>query len=479
MASRDNTVDNVLLLVIDALRRDRVGAYSQRDLTPNLDSLATDGRVYDRAYSCINTTDPSMTTIHTGQYPVRHGLLSHGSQITDADYAAVNTAEPVQSKLRDTHQTIACDLLGRWHERGFDSYLNPVKATRNPWLQSMDRTLTRFPNVIETAVRRGYRQVIQPGTSQDSGRYVDAAAVSETLVDAIKSSDDQWFAMAHYWDTHIPYFAPKSYIAKIQDHPVHDDDRLVTDAVASIGGSYWADRLTSDLTPKSTTVGDVVRRYDASVAYVDAQIGSVLDQLEARGELENTLVIVTADHGESLTEHDIFFEHHGLYDVSTAVPLIISGPEFDGRDDRFVQHFDIVPTILSELGKDYDESQYDGYALRYNDATDRGAVYCEESHTSRRRAIRTDTYKLITALDQDTECRYCETDHAPPIELYNIRDDPAETKNIAPENTETVERLTEKLSLWIDNLPDQSTDESATYEPDTDVLDQLDAMGYK
>jgi arylsulfatase A-like enzyme len=475
-------VDNVVLLVVDALRRDRVGVHGGHGLTPRLDKLADSAAVFEQAYACINTTDPSITTMMTGQYPLRHGLVNHGGQVTDTERERLAGTVPLPERLRPDYRTIGCDVLGRWHERGFDEYLNPADAARGTVTSTLDSALSPVPTPLERRIRSGYRWLRDLGSADGSGlQYADADAVTRSLADAIDEVDRHWFAFGHYWDTHVRYDPPDEYLAAVGDRTYEDGDVPLTDRLADIGDSYWGRRLHEDLAPECETVGDVKRRYDAAVRYVDAQIGRLLDELDRRGLREDTAVVVTADHGESLTEHGVFFDHHCLYDQSIRVPLLIDAPGFDGQEDGFVQHFDLAPTLLDLLGEPIPETAFDGVSLVAADGDrtpDRDAVFAEEAHTTRRRAVRTRQHKYISLTAGEMVCDYCDVTHGPELELYDLETDPAETMNRAETDPDRAAALQHRLEQWTQALPNPETGRPVE-AVDGDVLELLEDMGYK
>lgn len=162
-------------------------------------------------------------------------------------------------------------------------------------------------------------------------------------------------------------------------------------------------------------------RYDAAITYVDHEIGKLVKHLETCGILDQTLLIVTADHGESFTEHGLIFTHLGLYDVTIHVPLILRYPDFtrNKKVKGFVQHFDILPTIMDILDIKYKD--YDGKS-----------------------AIRTNGYKYIQALSRIYQ--------GPTKELYDVNKDPGETKNIISEKPNVANMLKKRLTDWINSL---------------------------
>lgn len=479
----DTSIENVLLIVIDALRTDRVGVYCDGELTPNLDTLAAEGEMFEQCYSCINATDPSLTTILTGQYPIRHGVINHGGRITQKERKRVSGTRNLAERLNDSHETIAVDVLGRWHQRGFGDYLSgqPNEQTERPRRAQIrdlfTAVLPRLPDRLEQGVKSTYSRF----TSKAEPPEVKAENVTDTVINRVEQADGSWFAFAHYWDTHLPYTSDSTYPDVVAERSYEDGDVLIADLLGRIQGSRWAQRLQQGLLGDAETVGDVKRQYDTAVWRTDREVGRLVENLKANGEYEETAIVVTADHGESLTEHGIFFDHHGLYNPSIHVPLIIKAPQFRGRDSEFAQHFDLAPTILELLGEEYDEGWFDGVSLVPDTETsrrvDRDAIYVEEAHTAKRRAIRTDSYKYIKRLDESETCRYCDITHAPAEELYDVKNDPDERENIVDACPETAAQLAEALELWVNELPDPSEGE-VDFKESPEVMQRLENMGY-
>lgn len=465
------SVENIVLVVVDALRPDRVGAYSGANLTPNMDLLAQSGEVFTQCYSCINATDPSVTTILTGLYPTRHGLLNHGVEISEEEQKYVSGTTPLPALLPETHRSAGIDTLERWHKRGFDDYLNPRYSGGSGVLERLDR-ITKL-----SAIRDKAKSLFG---FEETDRPVESETISNLAIEFFQNSDKPFFLFAHYWESHIPYISLDEQPEAIRNRTYDGDDVSLDNLLDSIEGSPWKERLDTQLTGNATTVADMKRKYDAGVWKVDQAIGDLINSLKEQEIFEETAVIVTADHGESLTEHGIFFDHHGLYDPSIHVPLIINAPGFNGRETKFVQHFDLVPTVLDFLDIDFNTNRFDGVSLLPDDGSrsiQRDAVFLEECHTTRKRAIRTKTHKFIRRLDDREECRYCGVEHGSDEELYEIQSDPEEKHNMIDQNPRVGDELQQKLESWIQGLPAPSRDEGS-YKPSNEVKDHLEEMGY-
>mgnify|MGYP006275411675 CR=1 FL=1 len=467
-------VRNVVLIVADALRPDRVGAYSGTNLTPNIDRIGRDGEIFEECFACINATDSSVTTILTGLYPTRHGVINHGNRVTEEEKQFVGATSPLPELLPTSYYSAGVDRLGRWHKRGFDTYINPRNAQKSSFVKTASRFIDSLPSPIQKPIQETYRLI-----SSDNSHSSQSSVTTQKSLEALPDNQSPFFLFTHYWDTHIPYVSSDNLPRKIRNRSYDDGDESLDSVLEPIDGSPWADRLRGGLMGDSTTVGELKRKYDAGVWNVDQAIGKIEEQLKHEGIYDETALIITADHGESFTEHGILFDHHGLYEPTVHVPLIIRAPGFEGREDQFIQHFDLVPTILDLIGKDYKKDSFDGVSLVEEGPRnlDRGAVFMEEGHTARKRAIRTNSYKYIKRLDDEEVCRYCEIRHATDEELYSLDRDPEEEYNVVQYKPEVHQRLDNQLHAWVSDVPDPTTDES-DFETSQEVKDHLEEMGY-
>jgi len=196
----------------------------------------------------------------------------------------------------------------------------------------------------------------------------------------------------------------------------------------------------------------VIEQYLQAIFSVDFHIGEITKALKNYNLFDNTLIIITSDHGESLLEHEIFFNHHGLYDVSVHVPLIFHYPlrlSVPKRIPAIVQHIDILPTILDILNIGY-ELEFDGKSLipliEGKTKKNHDFILLEESYAQRKRALRTSHYKTIVNLYKEKNiCSLCGYSHSEDNQLYNLKDDPFESKNIWSFDTKRALELKVKM----------------------------------
>ena len=272
---------SVLLIVIDALRKRNLGIYGyDKPTSPYLDSLAKNGIILDNAYSVTNVTDSSLTSILTGRYPYSHGILSHGQKITKYQLAKILKVPYLPEILRNNgYFTIAIDFLGRWHKRGFYYYGFNI----NPLYEIMMKGTWTANCILRRLVGRSlFMKYSQPYTARD--------ATNLAIMMLRKHYKKKFFMFIHYWDTHIPYYAPKHYVNIFKKyHSSKEGEKTIKNIAEKIKGP-WSSRLKRFFPHE--TINDVKARYDASIAYVDHEIGRLIATIEDLGIMDNMLIVI-------------------------------------------------------------------------------------------------------------------------------------------------------------------------------------------
>jgi arylsulfatase A-like enzyme len=210
----------------------------------------------------------------------------------------------------------------------------------------------------------------------------------------------------------------------------------------------FADYFTTWMPVGITDKDYVIAQYDGAVAYMDSCIQRLFTQLETLGILDNTIVVINSDHGETLYDHDCWFDHHGIYDVTLKVPLIIRYPKkmpAGLRVPGYNQHKDLVPTLL-ELAGVKSKIKFDGRSLMElvngKKSSFESEAYITECTWMRKHGWRTPQWKLIHALEPDFHFK-------PEVELYNLIDDPDENRNVAKKHPDIVKTLEARMQAHI------------------------------
>ena len=401
-------VMNLIICSLDTLRADHLSCLGNgRGLTPNLDRIASEGALFSQTYATDIPTQPSHTALFTGKFGINSGIVSH---FHPAAYLPEETLWLPSMLRRNGYVTGAVDHLFAmkdWFIRGYDDYMPP------------------------------------PGRSRSPGSVINSIGLP--WVSEHKEQD--FFLFLHFWDAHIPYVPPTPYKERYSHGTA---GRIDPDITAKLEGrpSYplFKQNLYDflDAMPNLDYIADL---YDAEVAYLDFEIGRIFQHLEAEGLLEDTMVVLFGDHGENMTEHDAWFDHAGLYDSVTHVPLIMWAP---GRipaveSSAMVTLTDVMPTILEAMdlpGADGIDGRSLFPLMRGETAGHRDAVMLSEATWQAARGVRTPDWKYIRFLQTTIYGR-------DGVELYDLADDPHEQVNVADRHPEVVAQLGDRLNHWV------------------------------
>lgn len=403
---------NVLFIAIDTLRADHLGCYGYpRATSPNIDALAAKGVLFERMIAPAIPTHPSFVTMNTGQYPVTHGVVAHGGE------RPVPRTSPWMPSLfqKAGFTTCAIDNLGEWRfgfSAGYEFYIDPTRR----------RTLS-----INCDNRDINRRAI-PWLKQHAR--------------------EPFFMMVHYWDPHTPYLPPRAYRSLFYkgnpcDPDNHTLDGLMDHPLGRMWRETWFDKLGKNLTDAEY----LKALYDAEIRYCDEGIGALLESLDKLKIADDTLVVLTSDHGELMYRHKVFFDHHGLYDGNLHVPLIFCHPSLkSARITHLTAHVDLAPTLLNWCGIEVPETM-EGHTLvplLRGDSSEpiRDCVISQECTWQMKWSLRTQSHKFILAREEDFY-------HTPARELYDLDADPDELSNIAGAQPDVVSELENRLETWI------------------------------
>jgi arylsulfatase A-like enzyme len=410
-----NDKTNVLLIVVDTLRANHLGSYGYHHPTsPNIDALAASGVLAERMFCEAIPTQPAFTTLASGQHPIEHGIIAHN----DEAVLERKTRLMAEVFLEAGYVTCAVDNLGR----------------ARPWFQ------------------RGYECIIDPSLRRILPMGVTCDEINERAIPWLRAfGREPFFMMIHYWDPHVPLVPPSRFHGLFYNGGVPTDpaNRSLDDwwkhPVGIMARDTWlrtADGLITD-------ADYVVALYDQEVRYVDEGIGNLVGVLDELGVADNTLVVLMADHGESLTDHGIFFEHHGLYDCTLHIPFIMRLPGRLPQGVRLPQIFhtsDIAPTLLKAAGLSRPATMSGQEFWRLATGEDQVGghkrVISAESTVQAKWSLRTDTHKLILAREPDFY-------GTPMRELYDLVADPREEHNLADEQPELADAMAAELEGWI------------------------------
>ncbi len=460
---------NVLLITMDTTRADHLGPYGEaRFETPALNALAAEGVVFEQCSSAAATTLSSHTSLMTGAYPLRHGVARNGF-----------TVDP-------SNRTLAEALAeAGFHCAAFVASSALVSAT------GLDQGFRLYDERLDLPASPGGNDQAQ----RRAGSVTDAVLAH---VDAKlrEGAGTGLFLFAHYFDPHAPYGAPGSDdVAGFEDIEAAvtaQQQRALGRGLgqqAVIGGGLPEALAGPASAGPSPADERLAALYGAEVEYMDAEIGRLLAGLAARGMLEETLVLITADHGETFWEQGNFW-NHGLWvgETDVHVPLIVRGPGVlrGARVSTPVSGVDVAPTILEVLGLSPGPADDPGRGRSLVGALGgaglpRRAVFAEATQPGGRleqaeglawlgeakpQAVRLGTWKLIKAPYLGVR------------QLYDLASDPGERRDLLAEPTlspaarAALEDLERAHSTWLR----AAAPRPSAFDPEQ--ADALRSLGY-
>lgn len=433
---------NVILIILDTVRADRLGCYGNTEgLTPEIDKFSRDAVRFDQAFSHAPWTLPSVASIFTSRYPAQHTAGGRLGAFTILPDDVVTIAEVFQRSRAVTGAITNVLFLDKKFgmTQGFDTVDSHIPRTN-------------------TVMRRA------GPTTQAALRWLD------------KNQRQQFFLMVHYFDPHLTYDAPQPFRRKWAAPQDREGNDFVFGTIADmIKFRRGKTRLDAD------TITRLAKLHNAEIAYLDSQIGKLLTGISSRGLDSNTVVVITADHGEEFNEHGGFEHGHSLYDELLHIPLLIRVPTIPLKQSdngntwqrgfstsSTVRHIDIAPTLCELVGIKPDPA-FTGRSLVEHlcgsEQPDRPVLSQGNMWGPSGVAWRRGDYKLLYQPDTSA------------IQLYDLKNDAIEQIDIAEKLPQLSKKMLQELDLVTQTL--SSTD--ATGDAPDLTLEQiklLRSLGY-
>jgi len=422
--------DNLLVIVVDTLRRDHLGTYGyDRNTSPAIDALAADAVHFERAYATAPWTRPSVASMLTGLYPSAHGAMALNNLLAPSLHTL---AETLAVNGYRTGAVVSHVVLSR--QFGFDQGFE----------------------VYDEEEAQGHDHLSTPGVTSRAIEWIDSLPLD----------DRPFFLLVHYFDPHYQY----------RHHP---DIGFASPPVGRLDGTESIEELRAfgaSLTVDE--VGLLLDLYDEEIRFTDQGIGQLLDHLRARGLYDRTLIVLTADHGEEFLERGWLGHTRTLHDELIAVPLLIRHGRLSRNGSSVpgpVSLVSLVPTVLELLGIPPAGMRLEGPALagavRGTDAPPRTVVFSEvdfrgrpEKRAAQRAAI-AGRYKLVRDRLERRD------------RLFDLVEDPGERNEVGAQEPLRLERLQERLTRWSARIdPDAAAPPARPLTPEE--REQLRALGY-
>lgn len=399
---------NIILIAIDTLAARHMSCYAyERETTPEIDRIAGAGVRFPQMIAPNIPTTPAYTSMFTGLNAFSHRAISLKNKACQLESGIATLPEYLSQNGYTTAMVSTLVGLRQWFVRGFHHAMQPkggrtaacMNARAIPWLE--------------------------------------------------KLAEQPFFLFLHCWDPHTPYLPPEDLKRRFYDGDENDPDNHSLDHHKSQIVYPFYEQFHLSKYGDFTDAEYVTALYDAEVAAADRELGKLFAFLESSGLMDNTIVFLTADHGENMTEHGFYWCHQGTYEEVIAVPLVLWAPSVfpDAREpEALVQHADLLPTILELAGSELPE-RTDGISLvpLLEGKSDAGHefVVLSECVWQARCGIRTAEWKFMKTIDNGLFDR-------PERELYHLLDDPQEQQNLVDTHTDLAQTLECQMERWIE-----------------------------
>lgn len=413
---------NIIIFLIDTLRADHLGCYGYpKNTSPNIDKLAKRGIMFLKCYGSDVPTQPGHTALLSATRGIKTGVVTH-----DPDQQTISREIFWLPRFLGENgwKTIAVSTLQSmkgWFVNGFHIYINPM-AHDPGMLQQVD--------------------------AEDINRYA--------LKFIEKYRDEKFFLYIHYWDPHMYYSPPEKYSWIFYDggDPLDPLNKSLDKYKKDIKW-YFHERqllMSSKILGENCIATDInwyISQYDGEIRYVDDSIGEILDKLDEHSLMDDTLIIITSDHGETFGRPKILFDHGDVSEPVIRLPLIFYNPVLEDslKIESFVQSIDITPTIIDMVGLKIPQN-IDGKSMLplINKDVDefRKRVYSNTAMWTAQRTIIEDKWKLVETIDSGF------WDY-PDIGLYNLEKDPFEENNVLEDEKEIAINLYNKMYRWVNS----------------------------
>ncbi|MFC7071582.1 sulfatase [Halovenus rubra] len=482
---------NIVFIVMDTARAD---AFLQRetDLTPNIDAIAADGISYSRAFSVSPWTLPSHASLFTGTTPSKHGAHAGHKQLENEQRLLPEVlSEAGYRTVGISNNTWISEEFG--FARGFDVFrknwqyiqsdvdLGKVARAREgvDKLRGVAYKILDGNPVVNVA-NAVYGQLVRKQAKDDG-----AQSTNDWIRDWLAQRDTElpFFLFVNYLEPHLEYRPPREYVEPLLPEQVSYEEAMEVNQDA---WRYIAQQVEMD----EADFEILEALYRAEISYLDQQIGELQEYLKNEDEWEETIFVVTGDHGENIGDHGLMDHQYGLYDTLLHIPLIINGGGFAGGTtiDELVQLPDLAPTLLDAADIDAPQFRKQMLAKSFHPQSEtepRDFVVAEYmapqpsmealekrvgdlpdtvyDYNRSLRALRSDRWKLIRGSDDS-------------MKLFDLKNDPDETSNIARTEDELREELNGELDGWLDSF--EQANYSGTVEMQEGTKEQLEDLGY-
>jgi len=442
----------VLYIDIDSLRPDHLGCYGyHRETSPTIDAIAAEGRRFTNCYASDVPCGPSRTALFSGRFGVHTGVVNHGG--TNAD---PRPEGPDRGFSGDGPYTSVPAALSA---AGLDTALISPFPSRHGAFHVLD----------------GFAEWHDTG-GNGSERAETVTPVAAEWLEANAAAED-WYLHVNFWDPHTPYDTPMAYGDPFADEPApaFPDEATIREQYDGYGPHSahephaWGDPPDLERTPAEIGSREEYERwingYDTAIRYVDEHLEGLFDALREAGVFEETVIVISADHGENQGELNVYGDHQTADEMTCNVPLIVRGPGIEpGVDEGFQYGLDVGPTLVEladgEASSGWDGASFAGALRGDGDAAGgREQLVLSQCAWACQRAVRWEEYLLIRTYHDGLK-------QFAPVELYDLSVDPHETENLARERPAVVRAGLARLEEWVSRRLQEAATGAAGGNPD-------------
>lgn len=443
----------ILYIDCDSLRPDHLGCYGyHRNTSPNIDRIAAQGMRCTNYYTSDAPCLPSRAALMTGRFGIHTGIVGHGGT--------------------------AADLRSEGSPRGFR-----VASERMPFPERLFHAGMRTALVSSFAYRHSawwFYQGFMDIVCNNIGGIENADVITEPALEWLdrRGREEDWFLYVNYWDPHTPYTTPDPPGNRFKDDPPppwyteairqqHWNGYGPHSARETCGYTSEPDPFTSRFPQMQREIASMddykrwIDGYDNGIRYMDDYIGQILDKLDALGVLEDTALIVTADHGENQGELNVYGDHQTADHITSRVPLIVRWPgvtEAGSIYEGLQYHVDLAPTLVDLVNAEASPA-WDGQsfapALRGQSHEGRPYLVVSQCAWSCQRCVRWDRWILIRTYHDGLK-------DFPAVMLFDLENDPHELVNIADAHPTVVNEGLATLERW---TADRMTESDCPEDP--------------
>ena len=427
----------ILYIDIDSMRPDHFGCYGyHRNTSPTIDAIAAEGVRFDNCYTPDAPCLPSRTAFYTGRFGIHTGVVGHGGSAADP-----------------------------WIDGPTRGFRNSIEETCLPRKLQLGgyHTAQISPFGQRHAAHHfyaGFNEIHNTGEGGMESAETVTPVVMKWLQD--NAAKDNWYLHINYWDPHTPYRTPADYANHFEDDPLPEwiTDEVFETHLKAVGPHTAREIMmyTDEPDPKypkhlggitdRAGLRQVIDGYDNGVRYVDDQVSMIVESLKSQGLYDDTVIVISGDHGENLGELGIYGEHGTADNITCRVPMIVKWPGMaKGASNAGLRYnLDWAPTLCELLGIE-DSDNWDGqsYAEAVRSGEDAGheqLVISQCCHVCQR-SVRWGPWLYMRTY-------HCGFHLFPQEMLYNLEEDPHEQVNLAEAHPELCREGAYRLMAWHD-----------------------------